>query len=245
VAVLAVDPTSPLSGGSILGDKTRMARLASDPAAFVRPSPSSGTLGGVAARTRETMLLCEAAGHDVILVETVGVGQSETVVEDMVDFFLVLMLAGAGDELQGIKRGVLEIADLIAVNKADGDNLEAARRARAEYAAALGLLRPKCAAWTPQATCVSALTGDGLDELWATVEQHHAALAASGDLARRRAAQQRRWMWEEIHEGLRARLAADDAAQALARGLEAEVEGGELLAPHAARRVLDTFLREG
>ncbi len=242
VAVLAVDPTSPLSGGSILGDKTRMARLASDPAAFVRPSPSSGTLGGVATRTRETMLLCEAAGFDVILVETVGVGQSETVVEDMVDCFLVLMLAGAGDELQGIKRGVLEIADLLAINKADGDNVDAARRAQAEYAGALRLLRPKCAAWTPRVLCVSALTGDGLDELWAAVEEHRAALVAAGELARRRAAQQRRWMWERVEDGLRERLDGDAEVQALARELEAEVAGGRLLPGHAARRILERFL---
>ena len=242
VAVLAVDPTSPLSGGSILGDKTRMSRLAADPAAFVRPSPSSGTLGGVANRTRETMLLCEAAGFDVVLVETVGVGQSETVVEDMVDCFLVLMLAGAGDELQGIKRGVLEIADVLAINKADGDNLTAASRARAEYAGALRLLRPRSEAWEPRALCVSALTGDGLAELWQATEEHREALRASGELERRRSAQQRRWMWARVEEGLRERLDADAEVQALARELEVEVEAGSLLASHAARRLLERFL---
>lgn len=244
VAVLAVDPTSPLTGGSILGDKTRMHRLAVNPSAFIRPSPSSGTLGGVAARTRETMLVCEAAGFDIVLVETVGVGQSETVVEAMVDFFLVLMLAGAGDELQGIKRGVLEIADLIAVNKADGDNVEAAQRARAEYAGALQLLRPKCDAWQPTASCVSALTGEGLQQLWATVAEHRAALVASGDLALRRSEQLRHWMWEQIEDGLRSRLAGDVAVQALAAQLEDEVRAGSLLAGRAARRILDAFLGE-
>jgi len=244
VAVLAVDPTSPLTGGSILGDKTRMHRLSVDPNAFIRPSPSSGTLGGVAARTRETMLVCEAAGFDVVLVETVGVGQSETVVEAMVDFFLVLMLAGAGDELQGIKRGVLEIADLIAVNKADGDNVAAAERARAEYAGALQLLRPKCDTWQPTASCVSALTGAGLEELWDTVGEHHEALEASGDLARRRSDQLRRWMWEQVDDGLRRRLGEDVGVQALATELEAEVRAGSLLASRAARRILDAFLGE-
>src|SRR5205807_6205259 len=149
VAVLAVDPSSPRTGGSILADKTRMARLANDPHAFVRPSPSSGTLGGVAAKTRETMLLCEAAGHDVILVETVGIGQSETTVADMTDFFLALMLPGAGDELQGIKKGLVELADMIAVNKADGDNLARARAAAAEYRAALHILTPRSPGWSP------------------------------------------------------------------------------------------------
>ncbi len=244
VAVLAVDPTSPLTGGSILGDKTRMHRLSVDPNAFIRPSPSSGTLGGVAARTRETMLVCEAAGFDVVLVETVGVGQSETVVEAMVDFFLVLMLAGAGDELQGIKRGVLEIADLIAVNKADGDNVAAADRARAEYAGALQLLRPKCDAWQPMASCVSALTGAGLEALWSTVGEHRAALEASGDLARLRSEQLRRWMWEQVDDGLRRRLADDAAVQTLASALEAEVRDGSLLAGRAAQRILDAFLGE-
>lgn len=172
VAVLAVDPTSSVSGGSILGDKTRMQRLSVDPLAFVRPSPSGGTLGGVARRTRETMLLCEAAGHDVVLVETVGVGQSETIVAGMVDFFMALMLPGAGDELQGIKKGILELADLIAVNKADGDNRQRAELARREYAAALRYLTPIEAFWSPPVRTCSGLTGDGLEQLWSDIVEH-------------------------------------------------------------------------
>jgi LAO/AO transport system kinase len=243
VAVLAVDPTSPISGGSILGDKTRMARLARDPRAFIRPSPTSGTLGGVAARTRETMLLCEAAGFDVVLVETVGVGQSETVVEEMVDFFLVLMLAGAGDELQGIKRGILEIADMIAINKADGENLEPAQRARAEYAGALQLLRAKSAHWTPSAVCVSAKEGTGLAELWRAIEEHQHALRECGELQERRRTQLGRWMWQEIEDGLRLALEEDPRVQELARDLERRVRAGTALAPRAARLVLDALLR--
>src|ERR1043165_2283574 len=166
VAVLAVDPSSTRTGGSILGDKTRMARLAIDDKAFVRPSPSSGTLGGVAAKSRETMLLCEAAGFDVVLVETVGIGQSETAVADMTDFFLALMLPGAGDELQGIKKGLVELADMIAINKADGDNLQRAKAAAAEYRAALHILTPRSPNWTPPVLTYSALTGNGIAELW-------------------------------------------------------------------------------
>ena len=167
IAVLAVDPSSTRTGGSILGDKTRMARLAADPNAFIRPSPSSGTLGGVAAKTRETMLLCEAAGFTVVLVETVGTGQSETAVADLTDFFLVLMLPGAGDELQGIKKGVVELADMIAVNKADGDNARRAAAAAAEYRAALHILTPPQATWSPPVVTVSGLQGEGLEDLWA------------------------------------------------------------------------------
>src|ERR687890_263581 len=188
VAVLAVDPRSTRTGGAILGDKTRLARLAADPNAFIRPSPSSGTLGGVAAKTRETMLLCEAAGFDVILVETVGVGQSETAVADLTDFFLVLMLPGAGDELQGIKKGILELADLIAVNKAD-DAGARAKAAAAEYKAALHILAPASATWTPPVLTVSGLTGQGLDELWIKVLDHRRRLEATGELAAKRRAQ--------------------------------------------------------
>jgi len=242
VAVLAVDPTSPLTGGSILGDKTRMARLARDESAFIRPSPSSGTLGGVASRTRETMRLVEAAGFDVVLVETVGVGQSETVVEEMVDVFLVLMLAGAGDELQGIKRGILEVADLIAVNKADGDNLDAAQRARAEYAGALHLLRPKSEHWTPTALCVSALEGTGLTELWEAIEAHQRALRDSGTFEERRRHQAGSWMWQEVEAGLRTALKEDDDVQARARELEARVHVGETLPTRAAEQLLELFL---
>ncbi len=169
VAVLAVDPSSPLSGGSILGDKTRMERLAREDNAYIRPTPSGGTLGGVSYRTREAMLVCEAAGYDIVLVETVGVGQSEFEVRSMVDFFCVLLQPGAGDELQGIKKGVLELADLLVVNKADGEHRDEAERTRAEYAHALGLLRPSSEHWTPRVQLASALTGDGIDAVWQAV----------------------------------------------------------------------------
>src|SRR5437764_2554286 len=189
VAVLAVDPSSTRTGGSILGDKTRMARLAIDDNAFVRPSPSSGTLGGVAAKTRETMLLCEAAGFDVVLVETVRIGQSETAVADMTDFFLALMLPGAGDELQGIKKGVVELADMIAVNKADGDNVKRAKAAAGEYRAALHILNPRSPTWAPPVVTYSALTGDGIAPLWEQVLAHRRQLSASGEFATRRRGQ--------------------------------------------------------
>ncbi|MET0427306.1 MAG: methylmalonyl Co-A mutase-associated GTPase MeaB, partial [Microvirga sp.] len=194
VAVLAVDPSSTRTGGAILGDKTRMARLSADPNAFIRPSPSSGTLGGVAAKTREAMLLCEAAGFDVILVETVGVGQSETAVADLTDFFLVLMLPGAGDDLQGIKKGILELADMIAVNKADDAGTRAASAA-ADYRAALHILTPASAAWTPPVVTISGLTGSGLDDLWAKVLDHRARLTATGELAATRPAQDAKLSW--------------------------------------------------
>src|SRR5689334_899824 len=190
VAVLAVDPSSTRTGGSILGDKTRMARLASDPHAFVRPSPSSGTLGGVAAKTRETMLVCEAAGYDVVMVETVGIGQSETAVADMTDFFLVLMLPGAGDELQGLKKGIVELADMIAINKADGDNIKRAKVAAAEYKAALNILAPQSASWTPPVITYSALTGHGIEELWGQIIAHKEKMSATGELMTRRRDQQ-------------------------------------------------------
>jgi LAO/AO transport system kinase len=242
VAVLAVDPTSPVTGGSILGDKTRMTRLSQDANAFIRPSPSSGTLGGVAMRTRESMLVCEAAGYDIVLVETVGVGQSEVAVEQMVDFFLVLMLAGAGDELQGIKRGILEIADLIAVNKADGENQARAELARNEYASALHILRPKSEAWSPQALCVSALEGTGLTELWSQVLDHRKKLTTSGERDARRKDQQGKWMWQDVEESLHDRLRSDAAAHALSLELEPRVRDGEILASAAARQIIQTFL---
>src|SRR5436305_4494968 len=193
VAVLAVDPSSARTGGSILGDKTRMARLAIDPNAFIRPSPAAGTLGGVAAKTRETMLICEAAGFDVILVETVGIGQSETAVADMTDFFLVLMLPGAGDELQGIKKGVVELADMIAVNKADGDNIRRAKAAAGEYRAALHILTPRSPTWAPPVLTYSAHTGEGIVPLWEQVLAHRQQLSASGEFAARRREQQVKW----------------------------------------------------
>jgi LAO/AO transport system kinase len=228
VAVLTVDPSSSRSGGSILGDKTRMARLANEPAAYIRPSPASGTLGGVAAKTRETMLLAEAAGFDVVLVETVGIGQSETAVADMTDFFLVLMLAGAGDELQGLKKGVIELADMIAVNKADGDNVKRAKAAAAEYAAALHILTPRSPSWTPPVVTYSALTGDGLADLWTRVLAHRDRLTATGEFAARRKEQQVKWLWTMLDERLTARLKSDPALRSRLPQLEAAVAEGRM-----------------
>ncbi len=228
VAVLAVDPSSTRTGGSILGDKTRMARLSQDPNAFIRPSPSSGTLGGVAAKTRETMLICEAAGFDVVIVETVGIGQSETAVADMTDFFLALMIAGAGDELQGIKKGVVELADMIAVNKADGDNVGRARQAAAEYRAALNILSPRSPNWSPPVIAYSALTGDGIAELWRNVTAHRDKMTASSELTSRRREQQVKWMWSMLEERLTARLRSDPAIRAKVRAAEVAVAAGRL-----------------
>jgi LAO/AO transport system kinase len=228
VAVLAVDPSSSRTGGSILGDKTRMAQLASDPNAFVRPSPSSGTLGGVAAKTRETMLLCEAAGYDVVLVETVGIGQSETAVADMTDFFLVLMLPGAGDELQGLKKGIVELADMVAVNKADGDNIARAKLAAAEYRAALNILNPQSETWSSPVVTYSALTGDGIGALWAKVLEHKEKMTASGELAARRRQQQVKWMWSMLEERLTARLRGDSSVRGKLKAAEAAVAAGRL-----------------
>jgi|SRR5215472_9354695 len=228
VAVLAVDPSSARTGGSILADKTRMARLAADEGAFIRPSPSAGTLGGVAAKTRETMLACEAAGFDAILVETVGIGQSETAVADMTDFFLALMLPGAGDELQGLKKGLVELADMIAVNKADGDNLPRARAAAAEYRAALHILTPRSSNWTPPVVTYSALTGDGIAELWAQAIAHRDRLTATGELAARRREQQVKWMWAMLDDFWRMRIAAEPKLRAKLPQIEAAVAAGEL-----------------
>src|ERR1700720_1423509 len=214
VAVLAVDPSSSRTGGSILADKTRMARLSADPNAFVRPSPASGTLGGVAAKTRESMLLLEAAGYDIVLVETVGTGQSETVVADMTDFFLVLMLPGAGDELQGLKKGVVELADMIAINKADGDNLRRAKAAAAEYRAALHILGARSPHWSPPVVTYSALTGEGIAPLWAKVLEHRTAMNQIGELAARRRQQQVKWMWAMLEDRISARLRSDPALRA-------------------------------
>ncbi|QDE96286.1 methylmalonyl Co-A mutase-associated GTPase MeaB [Myxococcus xanthus] len=241
VAVLAIDPSSTVSGGSILGDKTRMARLSREEAAYIRPSPSSGTLGGVARKTRETLLLCEAAGFDVVLVETVGVGQSETVVADLVDFYLVLMLAGAGDELQGIKRGILEVADMLAINKADGDNKPRAERARSELRAALHLMRPGA---EPEITTCSALEGSGIEKLWTSVDTQLGRSAASGAMERRRKAQQVQWMWTMVQDGLRAALRAHPEVSALVPTLEADVREGRTTPTSAALRVLGAFLPE-
>jgi len=227
VAVLAIDPTSQLSGGSILGDKTRMQRLALDPRAFVRPSPSGLSPGGVARRTRETMLLCEAAGYNVVLVETVGVGQGETAVADMVDFFLVLVLPGAGDELQGIKKGVFELADALVVNKADGDGEHRAKVALADLKSALRYLPRKRAIWQPRCLAASGLTGLGIDELWTTIDEHRQLLESTGELASLRAAQQSTWMWTLIRERL------EDA-----------VKAGTTTSSAAADELLAIFSRE-
>lgn len=234
VAVLAVDPSSTRTGGSILGDKTRMARLAVDPNAYIRPSPSSGTLGGVAAKTRETMLLCEAAGFDAILVETVGVGQSETAVADLTDLFLVLMLPNAGDELQGIKKGIIELADIIAVNKADGAGATAARAAAAQYQAALHILAPASTIWSTPVLTISGLTGEGLDGLWSKVEDHRARHEVKGLVAEKRRRQDVKWMWAMVQDRLQAKLRHDPALKALAPALEAAVAAGELAATVAA-----------
>jgi LAO/AO transport system kinase len=219
VAVLAVDPSSTRTGGSILGDKTRMAQLANDPNAFVRPSPASGTLGGVAAKTRETMLVCEAAGFDVVMVETVGIGQSETAVADMTDFFLVLMLPGAGDELQGLKKGIVELADMI---------VERAKLAAAEYRAALNILTPHSATWSPPVVTYSALRGNGVAELWTQVLAHKQKMTASGELTTRRREQQVKWMWTMLEERLTARLRNDAGVRTKLRQAEAAVAAGKL-----------------
>lgn len=241
VAVLAVDPSSTRTGGSILGDKTRMTRLANDPRAYVRPSPTAGTLGGVAAATRETMVLVEAAGFDVVLVETVGVGQSEVTVAGMVDCFCFLALARSGDQLQGIKKGVLELADVVAVNKADGDFVRDAQRAARELAGALRLVHPADALWTPPALTTSALTGDGLAEFWATVLRHRDVLGAAGVLESTRAQQQVDWTWAMVRDQLLGRLGAHPGVRALRAGTEQQVRAGELTAALAARRILDAF----
>ncbi len=243
VAVLAVDPTSRRSGGSILGDKTRMARLSVDPLAFIRPSPAGDTLGGVSRKTRESMLLCEAAGFDVILVETVGVGQSETVVADMVDFFLVLMLPNAGDDLQGIKKGVLEVADLIAVNKADIDP-NAAKRAARHYENALHILQPIDPAWSPPVLTLSGHTGDGLDKLWETIELHRKKTGESGSREARRAAQQVRWLEAMINDGLSEAFARHPSVTGPLAEAKAAVAAGRTPASVAADDLLDLFLRE-
>jgi LAO/AO transport system kinase len=239
VAVLAVDPSSTRTGGSILGDKTRMQRLAVDPAAYVRPSPSAGTLGGVAAKTRETMLLCEAAGFDVVLVETVGVGQSETAVADMVDVFLVLMLPGAGDELQGIKKGIIELADLIAVNKAEGDAAVRARSAAAEYRAALHILAPSSPDWSPPVLTISGLANEGLDRLWSEIERHRSVMTGNGRFADKRRGQQVHWMREMINERFHERLLRDPAVRAALADREARVGAGSLSPSVAANEIAE------
>ncbi|CAM5610148.1 ATPase/protein kinase [Streptomyces avidinii] len=241
VAVLAVDPSSTRTGGSILGDKTRMERLAVDPAAFVRPSPSAGTLGGVAKATRESMIVMEAAGYDVVLVETVGVGQSETTVAGMVDSFLLLSLARTGDQLQGIKKGVLELADVLAVNKADGPHERDAKSAARELAGALRLMHPVDAAWTPPVLTCSAREGKGLDEVWNRLEQHRTLLDADGRLQAKRAAQQVEWTWSMVRDELLERLRSNPAVRELAPALESAVRAGSMTPTLAADRLLAAF----
>ena len=244
VAVLAIDPSSSRTGGAILGDKTRMQRLAVDENAFIRPSPAGASLGGVTRSTRETMLLCEAAGYDVIIVETVGVGQSETTVHDMVDIFVVLMLAGAGDELQGIKKGVLELADLIAVNKADGDNVKKAKLAASDYRRAIRLMTPESKNWTPPVLTCSAAENTGLDELWADILKHREIKMISGEREERRHEQQIRWMWSMISDRLLDQFKDSPAVQAKLAETTQAVKHGELPAAVAADALLETFLKD-
>jgi LAO/AO transport system kinase len=244
VAVLAVDPSSGVSGGSVLGDKTRMAKLSVQHNAYIRPSPSAGTLGGVARKTREAMLVCEAAGYDVVLIETVGVGQSETAVADMTDCFLVVSLPGAGDELQGIKRGLLERVDVIAVNKTDGANRAAAELAAQQYRMALQSLSGRHD--PPAVLTCSALHQSGVDAVWEAVERRHTRLAASGELAARRRRQNLRWLWVLVEDGIRQAVQTHPAVRAVRELLEAEVQAGTLPAAAAARRILEAFgLRNG
>lgn len=242
VAVLAVDPSSKRTGGSILGDKTRMEHLARDPNAFIRPSPSGGTLGGVARRTRETMLLAEASGFEVILVETVGVGQSETTVAEMVDIFCLLLAPGGGDELQGIKRGVMELADLVIINKADGDLLPAARRAATEYRGALGLMRPKTPHWSPRVRMASAVEGSGIPEIWRDITKFRDDMTEAGALETLRAEQARSWMWQELTDNLVQALTADAAVADALPDWEAQVTAGTTTPGAAADALLAMFM---
>lgn len=240
VAVLAVDPSSGRTGGSILGDKTRMERLAQDRNAYIRPSPSGGALGGVARKTREAMLLCEAAGFDVIIVETVGVGQSETVVAEMVDIFLALLIPGGGDELQGIKKGLIEIADLIVINKADSDPAKAQRSAR-DYRAALHIIAPAHPDWTPPVLTASGLKNEGLDKLWQTVERHREIMSANGARVARRAEQNARWMWAQVTDRLNVAFRNHPQVAELSHELERQVRAGRLPPSTAADRLLAAF----
>lgn len=238
VAVLAVDPTSSRTGGSILGDKTRMQTLSIDPNAFIRPSPTSGTLGGVTKKTRETMALCEAAGFDVIIVETVGVGQSETAVSEMCDFFLVLMLPGAGDELQGIKKGVLEIADMIAINKSEGDNEVRARSAASEYRAALHILTPTSPNWSPPVVLISGLNNLGLTEMWEKIEEHKETLSKTGEFQARRQSQAVKWMRDMLEDRLMASLRANPKVAERLPKLESKVRDGGITPALAVDEIL-------
>jgi LAO/AO transport system kinase len=240
VAVLAVDPSSKRSGGSIMADKTRMERLAVEEKAFIRPSPAGGTLGGVARKTREAMLVCEAAGFDVLIVETVGVGQSETTVASMVDFFLLLMLAGAGDEIQGIKKGVLELADAVAINKADGDNIEKTEKARKVYETALHFLNPSTPTWTPPVLTCSAREMTGIDAIWKVILDHREKLSKSGELEEKRQKQALDWMWSLVEEGLRERFFKNPDIKKQLSKITTDVEKGRISPTVAAYKLLFT-----
>jgi LAO/AO transport system kinase len=244
LAVLAVDPSSRRTGGSILGDKTRMGELVNRPEAFIRPSPGGSQLGGVARRTREAMLLCEAAGFDVVVVETIGVGQSEVAVSDMVDLFALLVSPGGGDELQGIKRGIMELADLVIVNKADGDLAAAAARTRGDYASAVHLLRPKWNAWSTEVLACSALHGIGVSEVWESVMSFRETVAANGELAEARSAQATAWLWSEIGDTLIDRFRSDPAVANRLQSVEEDVAAGRVTPGRAATALLDTFLTD-
>ena len=241
VAVLAVDPSSERSGGSILGDKTRMERLANSDMAFIRPSPAGGSLGGVARRTRETMILCEAAGFHTVLIETVGVGQSETLVHGMVDFFLLLMIAGAGDELQGIKRGIVEMADLLAINKADGDNVHAAERARCEFAQALHMFPARENGWMPETVTCSAAVGTGISDVWGVVLRHRAQMQAGGWFEQNRRQQRQSWLREAVRNQLLEQFRHDEHVKAALPEIEERVREGELSPLRAARALIEKF----
>jgi LAO/AO transport system kinase len=245
VAVLAVDPSSARSGGSVMADKTRMEKLAVEAGAFIRPSPSGGTLGGVARKTRETMLACEAAGYDVIVVETVGVGQSETTVASMVDFFLVLLLAGAGDELQGLKKGILELADALAITKADGDNRERARKAAKVYEAALHLLQPSSPSWSPPVLTCSAIEWAGIDAVWQTVLRHREVFERSGELEEKRRQQATEWMWSLVDEGLKERFRRHPEIKKQLPRITREVARGSLAPTRAADKLLFLLDNDG
>ena len=244
LAVLAVDPSSERSKGSILGDKTRMETLSADPNAFIRPSPSAGSLGGVARKTRETIILCEAAGFDTIFIETVGVGQSEVAVHSMVDFFLLLMLAGAGDELQGIKRGIMEMADMIAITKADGSNIQKAKLAQAEYQNALHLFPATESGWVPQAVTCSSVNKTGILEIWNTINQYMAFTKANGYFSHRRSQQAKYWMYETINEELKNRFYHSTQVSTMIKWIEHEVTHNKLSSFAAAQKLLDVYFEQ-
>ncbi len=243
VAVLAVDPSSKISGGSIMGDKTRMDKLSASPSSFIRPSPSSGSLGGVARKTRETMLICEAAGYDVIIIETVGVGQSEVMVASMVDFFLVMMLPNAGDELQGIKKGIMEFADSIVVNKADGENIDSAKSAKAQYENVLHILSKSVEEWEPKVITCSSIKNRGIDEFADLLYQHHDIIEKSGHLDNKRKEQRKEWMWNILQNVLQSMFRRNSQVSSLLRDLEVKVLSGETTPTKAASMILNEFVK--